>query len=373
MNNYIAAQRPGVTGGRKIGAVALGLLLASVALPASVMAQDASKDTSRVEGPYLGLGAGINLQNTENYSGLAAPNGMDYSQGVAVAGTFGYKYGNGIRVELEIAYRDNGVSSAFKGNGTGDDSAWTGMINGLYDIDTGGAITPYLGAGIGIIHVDRGGTGNQTVTLNGTATEAAMQAIAGVSFAINYNLKLDLSYHYLTSFTDDSYSLSTTHASVNSDYESHTILAGLRWEFGQPPAAPVAAPPPPPPPPAPPPPAPAPAPQPPQTQEFIIYFAFDSANLDEAAKSIVKQVIAYNQSHPGVRIALAGHTDLAGSPDYNVRLSLRRADAVRAELLAQGVGADRISVTALGESQPAVPTAVGVREPLNRRVVIDLR
>jgi outer membrane protein OmpA-like peptidoglycan-associated protein len=326
-----------------------------------------------VEGPYLGLGVGVNLQNNETYSGAGHFDGVNYTQGVAVAGSLGYKYGNGLRAEVEIAYRDNGVTSAFGGTGTGDVSAWSGFINGLYDFDTGGAITPYLGAGIGIVHVDRGGAGNQHVSLSGNSTDAGAQAIAGVSFAINYNLKLDLSYRYLTTFSDASFTLTPAGTSVSSDYESHTLLAGLRWEFGEPPAPPAAAPPPPPPPPAPPPPPPPVAPQPPQTQEFIIYFAFDSANLDDAAKAIVKQVIAYNQSHPGIRIALAGHTDLAGSPDYNVRLSLRRADAVRAELLAQGVGADHISVTALGESQPAVPTAVGVREPLNRRVVIDLR
>jgi OOP family OmpA-OmpF porin len=372
MKTNISVRQPNVTAGRIIGATVLGLLLASTALPAFVFAQDAANDTSRVEGPYLGLGAGINMQNRENYSNVT-PNGVDYSQGVAVLGSGGYKFGNGFRAELEVGYRDNGVSSAFGGVGKNDVSAWSGMVNGLYDIDTGGAITPYLGAGLGMVYVDRGGAGNQHVAFNGTATDGAIQAIAGVSFAITYNLKLDVSYRYITTFSDESYTLTPGGASVSSDYESHTVLAGLRWEFGEPPAPPAAAPPPPPPPPAPPPPPPPPAPQPPQTQEFIIYFAFDSANLDEAAKSIVKQVIAYNQSHPGVRIALAGHTDLAGSPDYNVRLSLRRADAVRAELLAQGVGADHISVTALGESQPAVPTAIGVREPLNRRVVIDLR
>lgn len=107
--------------------------------------------------------------------------------------------------------------------------------------------------------------------------------------------------------------------------------------------------------------------------DFTVYFAFDSAKLDSAAKQIVQNAASYAADHTDVRVALAGHTDTAGSKDYNIRLSLRRADAVRAEFIADGIPASRLSVTALGESQLAVPTAEGVREARNRRVVIDLK
>ena len=54
-------------------------------------------------------------------------------------------------------------------------------------------------------------------------------------------------------------------------------------------------------------------------------------------------------------------------------LSLRRANAVRDELVREGVAASDISIVALGESHPMVPTADGVREAQNRRVEIVLR
>ena len=70
------------------------------------------------------------------------------------------------------------------------------------------------------------------------------------------------------------------------------------------------------------------------------------------------------------RINLTGHADRAGSDAYNVRLSQRRAEAVKAELVRLGFNANDISVVAKGEADPLVPTADGVREPKNRRVEI---
>ena len=73
------------------------------------------------------------------------------------------------------------------------------------------------------------------------------------------------------------------------------------------------------------------------------------------------------------RIEVAGHADRSGTPAYNQRLSQRRADAVAAELVRQGIARNEIAVSAYGESRPLVPTADGVREPQNRRVEIVLK
>jgi outer membrane protein OmpA-like peptidoglycan-associated protein len=74
-----------------------------------------------------------------------------------------------------------------------------------------------------------------------------------------------------------------------------------------------------------------------------------------------------------VSISATGHADRAGPEDYNMALSLRRADSVRAALIAGGVPADKITVAGRGESEPAVPTPDGVKEQANRRVVIVLQ
>ena len=70
---------------------------------------------------------------------------------------------------------------------------------------------------------------------------------------------------------------------------------------------------------------------------------------------------------------MAGHADRSGTPQYNQRLSQRRADAVAAELVRRGVPRNAMAIQAFGESRPLVPTADGVREPQNRRVEIVLR
>jgi OmpA-OmpF porin, OOP family len=123
--------------------------------------------------------------------------------------------------------------------------------------------------------------------------------------------------------------------------------------------------------PVPPPPPPAPAPM--AQREFIIYFDWDSARITPEGMRIVDQVAADARNNVSTRIVLVGHADLSGPASYNLRLSLRRADAVRAALAQRGVATERTSVTALGDTEPAVPTARGVREPRNRRVVITIR
>ena len=73
------------------------------------------------------------------------------------------------------------------------------------------------------------------------------------------------------------------------------------------------------------------------------------------------------------RIEVNGYTDTSGTPRYNQGLSLRRARTVAAELVRDGVPQSAINVQGLGETNPLVPTADGVREPQNRRVEIIIR
>jgi outer membrane protein OmpA-like peptidoglycan-associated protein len=69
---------------------------------------------------------------------------------------------------------------------------------------------------------------------------------------------------------------------------------------------------------------------------------------------------------------VVGHTDSSGSNAYNVRLSERRAKAVADALVGQGVGQSALQVDWKGETQLAVPTPDGTKEPLNRRSTIDI-
>jgi OmpA-OmpF porin, OOP family len=69
-------------------------------------------------------------------------------------------------------------------------------------------------------------------------------------------------------------------------------------------------------------------------------------------------------------INVVGHADAAGTKPYNKRLSLKRANAVKASLVKMGVHAKLIRVDHKGEDELMVPTPDGVREPANRRVQI---
>ncbi len=103
---------------------------------------------------------------------------------------------------------------------------------------------------------------------------------------------------------------------------------------------------------------------------FTVYFGFDSAELTQEAQPVLQQAVAEFRRRADARMDVVGHTDRAGSLEYNRALSKRRADAVRDALAASGVTAGRIDEAALGELVADVETADGVREPLNRRVEI---
>ncbi len=107
-----------------------------------------------------------------------------------------------------------------------------------------------------------------------------------------------------------------------------------------------------------------------QTQSFIIYFAWDRSDLTDAAVAVVDEIAAFVSRYSNPNVALDGHTDTSGSNRYNVGLSQRRADTVQDALNGRSVSSS--SVEWFGETQPAVPTGDGVREPLNRRVEVTI-
>lgn len=107
-------------------------------------------------------------------------------------------------------------------------------------------------------------------------------------------------------------------------------------------------------------------------QEFTIYFAFDSAELSPAATDTVNAIAGAYGKRQGDDVNIIGHTDTSGSNDYNLALSQRRADAVAAALAGAGMPDSVMDKAAVGEIAPAVQTGDGVREPLNRRVVVTI-
>jgi OOP family OmpA-OmpF porin len=137
----------------------------------------------------------------------------------------------------------------------------------------------------------------------------------------------------------------------------------------------VAPPPPPPPPPAEPTPAPAPAPVP--TSEKVSYsadafFDFDKAVLKPAGQASLDDMVGKLKDINLEVIIAVGHTDSIGTDAYNQKLSVRRAEAVKAYLQSKGVEANRIYTEGKGKKQPVADNKTAEGRAKNRRVEIEV-
>ncbi|MCH2095121.1 MAG: OmpA family protein [Rhodobacteraceae bacterium] len=102
-----------------------------------------------------------------------------------------------------------------------------------------------------------------------------------------------------------------------------------------------------------------------------VNFAFNSAELDGAARGVLREQANWIRQFPEIRFRVYGHTDLVGSKSYNKHLGLRRAKAVVAYLVSQGVEKSRLEALAsFGETQPLIVTQG--KERRNRRTVTEV-
>jgi OOP family OmpA-OmpF porin len=108
-----------------------------------------------------------------------------------------------------------------------------------------------------------------------------------------------------------------------------------------------------------------------QQGPFLVFFDWDKSVLTADARRVLDQVITRERNNTQ-GLHLIGHADKSGPDTYNIKLSQRRADSVKAYLVSHGIAANRITTEARGERDPLVQTADGVREPQNRRVAINI-
>ncbi|MFP4004707.1 MAG: outer membrane protein, partial [Alphaproteobacteria bacterium] len=163
---------------------------------------------------------------------------IDPDTGWAAGGALGYRYGDGLRAEIEGTYRQNDGDFFFIDPVTGPDleanadvSSLSLMLNVLYDFDMGSFFRPYIGAGIGTSFVDIdlteiGGPDEE----NDDGWAFAYQFIGGFSVPMpnsGFEFFADYRYHSTAGLDMDFEGNVQDH----DDYESHTVMGGVRFNF----------------------------------------------------------------------------------------------------------------------------------------------
>ena len=101
-------------------------------------------------------------------------------------------------------------------------------------------------------------------------------------------------------------------------------------------------------------------------------FDFDKAVLTPKAKAELDQIIAKTKGL-NLEVAIAvGHTDATGAEGYNQKLSVKRAEAVKAYLVSNGIEKNRIYTEGKGATQPATDNKTKANRAKNRRVVVEI-
>lgn len=350
-----------------------------------------------VQGLYIaGEGGATFNQDQRVRTSPMFPDGRDrWHTGGTGIGSLGYGLGNGFRVEVEGDYRSMAysrfVTNTLNSRADGRRETYGVMANALFDMDIGKPwLFPYFGAGIGYgwTHLNTTVTapGNQfNQHIGGTFGNFAYQGIFGLAFPTPWvvGLSFTAEYRFWTMLGPQShgatawgtigganqskpYSFASGNRDTKTDF-NHSLMLGLRYEFN-------------PAPPPPPPPAEQAAPAPQAARSYLVFFDWDKADLTDRARSIVS-VAAQASTHTNLtRITVSGYTDNSSAfpgqkrgEAYNMKLSLRRAEIVKAELMRDGVPGATIDIHGYGESNPLVPTGPNTKEPQNRRVEIIFR
>lgn len=339
---------------------------------------------------YGGAALGLSSSPDTKASGTSGGT-VQFDNSTVGAAFVGYDFTDNWRTEGELSRRAAGLDTVASTTASGKTLATSLMVNVLYDLDLDFAAKPYVGVGAGVSTVDLdkatpfGGS-----TINTSDTVGAVQAIVGVSYALNDQIDLFTDYRYFSTAKADFSTQSGTKTSL--DFSAHSAMIGVKFSFGgaSTPQMPVAtkadtslqdeasslaanqqaepaaaetsqveemasA---------------APARTTPET--YVVHFALNKADMSPEAVAVIEDVAAKAKAMQLIRIDLSGHTDSAGDANYNLALSKRRAETVKTAFVALGFEASEISIKAMGEAEPLIATTDNAYQPKNRRVEIVL-
>jgi len=337
-----------------------------------------------IQGIYIGGGAGGLLpfppKNTAYAAGISGDFNIKQKLGLDTELSVGYALGNGWRFELEGSYGRATVrgfsDTSFPAAGSGAVRDWGVMANALFDLDVGSPyIYPYLGLGAGYQSTRLDGfslTGVSkpvTFSASGDAGGFAVQAIGGLSFPIPNmpGLSLTVDYRIMDILAGEKFNGVTSFGSGSAPIPGTTkfhnqfdqiVMFGVRYAFNTPPPAPGAGtnsaadttPPP-----------------TAQARTYLVSFDTNRANLNDRAQGIVRQAAMAVIGRQPARIEVNGNTVASDRSPPDPALSDRRAKAVAAALIGDGVPKGAITILARGDIGPAASTTSGAAD---RRVEI---
>jgi OOP family OmpA-OmpF porin len=272
-----------------------------------------------------------------------------------------------------------------------DLTVWGGSLDLLRVFNRAGRFSPYIGVGAGML--------NNDIRPGSAGNDAMWQASLGAFWTLwegengnSFALRPDFKARW-----DDAHS-----AGRLTDYIGQL---GFQYTWGGTKRVASVAPPAPPPPvavaPAPPPPPVVPAPPGDEDQDGVtddrdrcpgtprgvavdangcpqkgsitlegVTFEYNAATLQAGSLNILDDVADGLKKHPRLKVELQGHTDSRGPDAYNLALSQKRADSVRAYLIKDGVPATQITAKGYGEGQPIADNNTDAGRAKNRRVVM---
>lgn len=163
---------------------------------------------------------------------------IDFDPGIYIGGTGGYDFGM-LRLEGELSYRNADMDRLTSSTGTIYRSVdrnlgmLTGMFNAYFDLENPSPVTPYWGAGIGVVAMnldeDFNDNNGDPIFYEDTESTYAFQAAAGLEFSITPRFSMDLGYRYFKTGTATFDKFADLENRIK--VESHNVALGFRAKF----------------------------------------------------------------------------------------------------------------------------------------------
>lgn len=185
------------------------------------------------EGPYVSGNIGFAMLSDSDVTDSTVPGkiiDVEYDTGSALGAALGYDFGN-TRLEGEISYQKNDFEKAnlprVDFDLSGEITSLSLLMNGYYDFVNNSDFTPYFSAGLGFAEIEANDLNVHGLGLpdsNDDDTVFAYQVGAGVGYAINEKVTIDVKYRY---FATSDHEFDTREA----EFASHNFLFGVRVNF----------------------------------------------------------------------------------------------------------------------------------------------